>query len=69
MDEQRLIDIETKLAYQEDLLLTLNEIVATQQQQIDQLEQVCRSLIGHIKDMSYQLRDQRGTEHELPPHY
>lgn len=69
MNEQRLIDIETKLAYQEDLLLTLNEIVASQQQQIDQLEQVCRSLIGHIKDMSYQLRDQRSPEHEPPPHY
>ena len=69
MSEQRLVDIETKLAYQEDLLLALNGIVASQQQQIDQLEQVCRSLIGHLQDVNELVRDRRGPEDELPPHY
>ena len=47
-DEQRLIELETKLVYQEDTLRVLNDIVTRQQQQIDQLESTCRQLIERM---------------------
>ena len=36
--DNRLVDIETQLAYQEDLIQSLNEVVISMQQQIDKLE-------------------------------
>ena len=38
MDEQRITEIETKLAYQEDLIHSLNQIIIDMQKQIDSLE-------------------------------
>ena len=38
MDDKRLTEIETKLAYQEDLIQSLNQIVIMMQKQIDGLE-------------------------------
>ena len=35
--EEKLIDLETKFSFQEDLLNELNNVVANQQKQIDEL--------------------------------
>lgn len=67
--EQRLTEIETKLAYQEDLVQALNDIVATQQHKIDQLEKACRGLIDHFTDMSDVVKSMQAPEDEAPPHY
>lgn len=69
MPVERLIELETKIAYQEDLLETLNGIVAAQQQQLDQLEKVCRALIERWEYMDDVLKAQHSPEHEVPPHY
>ncbi|MBA3981027.1 MAG: SlyX protein [Alcanivorax sp.] len=69
MDDDRLVDIETKLAYQEDLVQALNGVVARQQQQIDQLEKACRSLIEHLNSMSDVVKTLQRPEDEIPPHY
>ena len=68
MDEERLIDIETKLAHQEHLLAELNEALSDQQVQIGRLERLCQSLIDRVKSLA------EGTEagppsDERPPHY
>lgn len=69
MDEMRLVDIETKLTYQEDLVQALNTVVARQQQQLDQLEKACRGLIDHLRDMTDVVKTLQRPEDELPPHY
>ncbi len=51
MNEERIIELEIKLAYQEDLLQTLNAIVASQQQQITRLENSCQLLQGKLKEL------------------
>lgn len=65
--EQRLIELEIKAAFTEDLLDQLDQVIVRQQEQIDLL----------IREMA-QLRQQPGDEgvggprppHEdLPPHY
>ncbi|MHB1292433.1 MAG: SlyX family protein [Sulfuricella sp.] len=68
MTEDRLIDIETKLSHQEDLVEELNKLVYRQQQKIDQLDKLCEALIQHVKELSDGAAEQR-TMNEPPPHY
>lgn len=68
MSEERMIEIETKLAYQEDLVETLNKTVYQQQHKIDQLEATCRALAQHMATMAQAINEGGGGQ-ERPPHY
>ncbi len=67
MIESRLTDIETKLAFAEDLLETLNQTVVRQQDQIDSLQQQMRLLNDRMKDA--RADETRTPRDEIPPHY
>ena len=68
MDESRLIELETKLAYLEETLQVLNQVVARQQKQIDTLEALCRELAERARNSAEGVF--RGTAaDEVPPHY
>jgi SlyX protein len=69
MNEDRIIELEIKTAYQEDLLQELNKIVSQQQQQIDRLEATCRLLNERIKSLSTEDRGGASAADEVPPHY
>lgn len=68
MPENRLIEIESKLTLQEDLLQDLNHVIYTQQKRIDRLENLLKVLIGQVSDLSDTLAE-RGVANERPPHY
>ncbi len=68
MSEARLIELEIKLAYQEDLLQQLNTIVASQQQQITRLETTCTLLHERQQTFAQSLGSDE-NEIEIPPHY
>lgn len=68
MDEDRVIDIETKLAHQENLLSELNEALTDQQSQISRLESLCQSLIDRIKSLTEAAGADPSSD-ERPPHY
>ncbi len=68
MDEARLIELEIKLAYQEDLLQTLNKIVSEQQQQIQSLENSLNILHQRQQTLAENLVS-NPAETQLPPHY
>ena len=68
MNDDRIIELEIKAAYQEDLLQDLNKIVGQQQQQIDRLEATCKMLNERIKSLSVAGAGGESTE-EVPPHY
>lgn len=68
MSDERLIEIETKLAYQEDLLESLNQLVIKQQDRVDMLELVCRRLLDRMKDIK-EPGEAVGEQYEIPPHY
>ena len=68
MEAQRLIDIETKLAYQEDLIQELNDIVHTQQVKLDQLEASYKLLATNYARLAAQ-GDSEYPIDEKPPHY
>lgn len=69
MNEEQLITIETKIAYQEDLVQRLNELVIEQQRRIDQLENICRQLVEQYKRAADAGTGTPPVEHEIPPHY
>jgi SlyX protein len=68
LDEKRVIEIETKLAHQEDLLSELNEALTDQQAQISGLERLCQSLIERVKSLLDSSSADQATD-DRPPHY
>lgn len=66
--EDRLVEIETKLVHQEDLVDALNQMVYQQQKKIDELGALCSALARQIKDMRA-AANEPGAAHEKPPHY
>jgi len=49
--EKRLIELETRLAFQEDTVEELNEMVIRQQQQIDRLGEELRLLTSRLRPL------------------
>ncbi len=68
MNEERLVSIETKLTFQEDLIEELNKLVYQQQKKLAQLEATCVSLARQIESLS-EARNEGKPPSERPPHY
>jgi SlyX protein len=64
--EDRFVDIEIKLAHQEDLVESLNQTVYRQGRRIDQLEAMVAKLADHVRNLQ-----EAGQQplNERPPHY
>ena len=65
--EERLVELETRLAYQEATLQVLNEVVTRQQKQIEQLDVLCRQLLDRVVHADGAARGSAADE--IPPHY
>ena len=65
--ENRVTELETKMAFSEDMLEELNRTVFRQQQQIEQLEQEIRALRQQLQ--ASMPAEQRSLTDEVPPHY
>jgi SlyX protein len=68
MSEKRFIDLESRLAHQDQLLHELNAVVTDQQQQIMHLEELCKSLITRVRSIGEAMSDDDVGD-ERPPHY
>lgn len=68
MSEERFIDLETRLAHQDQLLHELNDVVTGQQRKIMQLEELCKALIERIQTMG-EGGPAGDPADERPPHY
>lgn len=69
--EEQLIDVQTRVAYQEDTLAQLNEVITKQDAEIVQLKQQVRLLAQRVDEL---VRDPaQGDTAEIindrPPHY
>lgn len=65
--DSRLMDLEIKASYQEDLLDQLNQIITRQQQDLDWLLREVRQLRRQVFDSSSPSAN--SFVDELPPHY
>lgn len=64
--EDRFINLEIKLAQQEDLLDEMNKTIYRQERRIDQLEAMLTKMADHVRT----LRDAgQAPLNEPPPHY
>ncbi|WP_148713775.1 SlyX family protein [Chitinolyticbacter meiyuanensis] len=65
--EDRVTELEIKLAFQEDLLDTLNKIVTQQQMQLDAQQEQLRELYRQLQTLEFGPRG--APQQEIPPHY
>ncbi len=68
MSEERFVDLESRLAHQDQMLHQLNDVVTEQQARIMQLEDLCRALIDRVRSLG-EGGPPGGPEDERPPHY
>lgn len=66
--EQRLIELETRLSFQETTIQELNDIVTAQQEKIAILQAAIQELHQRMKSMSEETVRDPGSE-PPPPHY
>ena len=72
MSEQRFEDLEVRLAYQDQMLAELNEVVTDQQARLMQLETLVEALRERLRAMSESGGDGDAAPadaDEKPPHY
>lgn len=67
-NEEAIIELQTKLSFQEDLLESLNQVVIDQQGQIAKLQRTVESMIGQM-DSIQSATQENGQQQEVPPHY
>jgi len=65
-NEDAIIELQTKVAFQEDLLENLNQVIIDQQAQITKLERSFEAMIEQVN--SLQAAHSSGKQ-EVPPHY
>jgi len=64
---EEIVAIEMKLAYLEDMVVTLNELVIKQQKQIEHLESGRKDLERQLEEITES--GQGSMPHQKPPHY
>lgn len=65
--EQRIADLEARLAFQDDTIQTLNDVLVTQQRAVERLQAQLGMLARRQEDMQSRIG---GEEDEAPPpHY
>jgi SlyX protein len=65
--DERIIELEIKLGFTEDMIDALNGTIYRQQQQIDALQQAFQALRQQM--LAAQPAEQRSLRDEIPPHY
>ena len=68
MSEERIIELESRLAHQDQMLHELNEVVTDQQAKLMQLEELCRSLVDRVRSLAESVPAGSPVD-ERPPHY
>ncbi|MFH2058167.1 MAG: SlyX family protein [Pseudomonadota bacterium] len=69
MNEDRLLEIETKLTFQEKTIKDLNDELYQQQQEIDRLKLICEAFLKQSKAISELTMGIDAPANEKPPHY
>lgn len=67
--DQRLMDIESKLAYQEDLVDSLNDIVTKQSEELTAMHKHLAKLANVVGGLLEGGDKEQSDEQEIPPHY
>lgn len=69
MSDDRIDELEAKIAFLESTVGTLNDQVYQQQRTIDELRTWCQTLAGRVKSLREGDDGAAQEQHEIPPHY
>ncbi len=69
MEQERFIDIETKIAHQEHTIEQQSEAIYEQEKRIVRLEKAYKRLIERFEGVEGALQVGNPPEEEKPPHY
>ncbi len=67
--DTKLIDLETRISFQEDTLNALNALCYQQEQRLTRLERQHKELIDHVRDLLGQQPGDDSVDQERPPHF
>lgn len=68
MSDERLVEIEMKLAHQDQALIELNDVLTKQQETIMTLERLFASMLERMAELDNGASES-GPAGERPPHY
>lgn len=68
-EDERLVELEIRLAFQEDLLTHLNSTIAKMHEQIDLQQKQLQYLYQKIVQQEPENAEPYRLEDEIPPHY
>jgi SlyX protein len=68
MNEDRLVEIETKMAFQENTIKDLSDAIYSQQKQIENINKTLKLLVDQVDDSSV-ISPRGNLQDEKPPHY
>ncbi len=68
-DSQRLEELESRLAFQDDAIQALTQTVAEQDGAILLLQQQLKTLVTRYQEMAFSMDQQAAPANERPPHY
>ena len=63
----QVVDLQSQLAFQEDTIQALNDVVTGQQQQLERLHERYRQQQIHLEHINHTLA--KGADEDRPPHY
>ena len=69
ISEERIVEIETKIAFQEKTIKELNDVLCEQQREIERLGSICDALVKRNKESSEFTPGIEAPANEKPPHY
>jgi len=67
-DSERLVDLETRMAFQEQALQEFNDVAIEQRREIDALQKALRALHEKLEEIIEDLADSAEADRK-PPHY
>ena len=69
MSDNRIIELETKVAYQEKAIEDLSQTIFQLDQKLERLERLCQALKQKLTAITEQTGLDVGEHNEKPPHY
>lgn len=66
---KRLDELESRLAFQDDLIESLNKVVTRQDREITSMATRIKDLFTRLSEQAEPATPDTSGEHEIPPHY
>ena len=67
--EKRLVELESRIVFQDDLIESLNEVIARHDREIITMTDQLKALFSRMSDLADTAAPGASAEDEIPPHY